>query len=266
MDLKLSGKKALVAGASQGLGRAIAETLFAEGAHVAILSRSLEKLKHVKHEMIQKAPSRESEVRTYAVDIKDGSALENVFKDLAEQWGGIDILLANAGGPPVGSFDELSDQAYYEAFETNFMGTVRLIRGALPFMRQRQGGRIGIITSQSVKEPIPGLLLSNSIRAGVTGLARTLANEVAKDHILVNCFAPGRIDTERVRSLDEENARRAHVTINDIQAKMTAVIPLGRYGQPDELARVVTFYLSFANTYVTGQTILIDGGKVGTLL
>ncbi|MBE3596732.1 MAG: SDR family oxidoreductase [Hydrogenibacillus sp.] len=265
MDLLLRGKVAVISGASQGLGRATAHLLAQEGARVALLSRSREKLEDARRDILAQTGQEDDAVQIHPLDVRDKAAVEQAIQTIRAHFGGIDILLANAGGPPAGTFETITDEQYEDAFQTLFMGTVRLIRAVLPSMRTRGGGRIGIITSQSVKAPMPGLLLSNAIRAGVTGLARTLANEVAKDGILINCFAPGRVDTERTRTLDAGIAEREGLSVEAVKARMSGEIPLGRYGTPEEFARVAAFYLSFANTYVTGQTILIDGGKVGTL-
>lgn len=262
MDLKITAKKALITGASQGLGFAIAKELYREGASVTIVSRSAKHLEEAKQALWQEG---QGEVITIPADLSKKEEIERMLKEVEERFGSVDILLANAGGPPVGTFAELSDQDFYQAFETNFMSTVRLIRGLLPGMKEKGAGRIGIITSTSVKEPIQGLLLSNAIRAGVTGFARTLANEVANAGILINCFAPGRFGTDRVRYLDQKKAEGEGITEDEVRAQFAKTIPIGRYGDPEELAKAATFMLSFANTYLTGQTIVVDGGKVGAL-
>lgn len=262
MDLKISGKKALITGASQGLGFAIAKELYKEGADVAIVSRSPEHLKQAEDALRQEG---DGEILTIAADLSRKEDIDSLLETTLHHFGHVDILLANAGGPPTGTFEELADDAYYKAFETNFMSTIRLIRGVLPGMKEKKGGRIGIITSTSVKEPIKGLLLSNAIRAGVTGFARTLASEVAQDQILINCFAPGRFYTERVAYLDQKIAGEEGITAEEVRNRFIASIPIGRYGNPEELAKVAALMLSFANTYVTGQTIVIDGGKTGSL-
>ncbi|MBE3554761.1 MAG: SDR family NAD(P)-dependent oxidoreductase, partial [Thermicanus sp.] len=214
MDLKLSGKIALVSGASQGLGFAIARELYKEGASVALLSRSIANLDKAKASL---QSDGKGEIFTVPADLSHKEEIEKALHVTLEHFGGVDLLLANAGGPPMGKFESITDEDFYRAFETNFMSTVRLIRGLLPVMRERGGGRIGIITSTSVKEPIEGLLLSNSIRAGITGLARTLANEVAKDNILINCFAPGRFHTERVAYLDQKIAGDEGISPQEVE-------------------------------------------------
>ncbi len=263
MDLELKGKIALVSGGSQGLGFASALQLAKEGAEVILLSRSPNNLQAAAQK-IHEATGKEAV--TIPIDVTHPDEIQNALQQALEQFGGIDILLANAGGPPFGTFLELTDDDFYYAFELNFMSTIRLIRGVIDSMKARKGGRIGIVVSQSAKEPIPGLLLSNSIRPGIVGLAKTLSGELANNQILVNCFAPGRIQTTRSTALDQANAQKQGIPLQELQHKSTQPIPLGRYGDPEEFGKVVTFYLSFANTYVTGQTIVIDGGKGQTLL
>ena len=186
--------------------------------------------------------------------------MEETFRE----FGGLHILVNNAGGPPAGTFETLEEADWQYAFELNLLSIVRLVGLALPHLKKR-GGAVINLASSSIKQPIPGLTLSNVMRTGVAGLSKTLAEELAPHGIRVNTIAPGRIDTDRVRSLDQARADKAGITSAAYKAKTEAVIPLGRYGQPEELARVVAFFCSDAASYVTGQSLLVDGGMVKSL-
>ncbi len=177
----------------------------------------------------------------------------------------LDVLITNAGGPPAGNFDKFSDEDWQGAFELNLLSVVRLIRAALPHMREKGYGRIVNFTSSSIKQPLDNLILSNVFRTGVLGLSKSLSAELAPDGILINTLGPGRIATDRLASLDETRAENQGVPVEEVRRQSEASIPLGRYGQPDEFARVATFLASEANTYVTGQALLADGGMVRAL-
>lgn len=260
MDLGLKGKTALVTAASRGLGRAIAEKLAEEGARVVMCSRSAERVQEAASEIAGKTGA---EVVGLAADVSKREDIEGVVQETVNRWEKIDILLCNAGGPPGGTLESFDDAAWQKAFETNLLSVVRLVRTALPHMPQ--GGRILAIASSSVKQPIPGLILSNTMRAGVAGLMKTLAEELGPRGILVNTVCPGRIDTDRVRELDQAKAGTEGIPAENVRRSFEAAIPLGRYGRPEEFARVVAFLASEANTYVTGSTLLIDGGMVKSL-
>jgi 3-oxoacyl-[acyl-carrier protein] reductase len=182
------------------------------------------------------------------------------------QAGGVDILVTNTGGPPVGTFEELEDEAWQAAFELVLLSAVRLVQHAVPAMKQRGGGRIINITSISVKQPIPGLLLSNALRAAVVGMAKTLATELAPHGILVNNVCPGRMATDRLLQLDRAQAERAGIPLEQVRHEGQRRIPLGRYGQPEELGALVTFLASSQASYITGTTILCDGGLFAGLM
>ncbi|WP_409291989.1 SDR family oxidoreductase [Peribacillus sp. SCS-37] len=261
MDLNLSGRTAIVAASSQGLGRAIAEELVKEGANVVITSRSEEKLKEVCGKL---KDLQQGKVSYIVGDLTNGADIQRIIRETIDTYGGIDILVNNAGGPPAGAFEDITDEEWQTTFELNLLSYIRLIRAALPHLKKK-GGRIVNIASSSVKEPIPGLILSNTFRTAITGLSKTLAAELAPHHILINTLAPGRIATDRVRHLDEINADKAGLAVEEIEDRMKGQIPLGRYGEPAEFARVAAFLLSDANSYMTGSTFLVDGGMVKSL-
>src|SRR5689334_15803450 len=231
MDFGLSGKVAMVGGASKGLGYAVARALAAEGAHVSIASRD--------RDAIDKAASRlsrdaGSEVLPVAADLSKAEAIERWYAETVSRFGGVDLLFANTGGPPAGSALGFDDRAWQAAFELLLLSVVRTVRLVVPSMRARGGGAILIGTSSSVKEPIPNLALSNVLRSGVTSLAKTLSLELATDRIRVNTLVPGRIETDRLRYLDELNARRDNVPVDEHRRRTMATVPLGRYGAPEE--------------------------------
>ncbi|WP_339305246.1 SDR family oxidoreductase [Paenibacillus sp. FSL R5-0519] len=262
MDMGLQGKKALVLASSRGLGKAVAAQLAAEGADVMLASRSEEKLAAVKQELL--ALGGGGRVEYCATDVTRKEDVEALINKTAELFGQIDILVNNSGGPPSGSFESLTDEDWERAFELNVLSYVRLIRGALPYMKER-GGHIVNIASTSVKQPIPGLVLSNTFRTGVFGLAKTLSQELAPYGILINTVAPGRIATDRIRELDAARAEQNGVSEDEVSEQFQKEIPLGRYGQPEEFAKAVVFLLSGANTYITGTSLIVDGGMVRAL-
>ena len=258
MELNLSGKTALIAASSQGLGFAIAERLVKEGANVMISGRDEEKLKVKANELELIGSGRVAYQKT---DIINSEEINRLVAVTAETFKGIDILVNNAGGPPAGSFEDLSDEEWVASFELNLLSYVRLTRTALPYLKQK-GGKILNIASSSIKEPIPGLILSNTFRTGIVGLSKTLASELAPYNILINTIAPGRIATDRVKHLDQINADKQGVEREAIELQMKAGIPLKRYGTPAEFANVAAFLLSDANTYMTGSAFLVDGGMI----
>ena len=256
MDLGLAGKVAFVAGASKGLGKACALGFAREGAKVAMCSRSQEAIDAVARD-IQRETS--AEVLALAGDVSQASVCDSLIQRTVERFGRLDVLVNNAGGPPTGSGTSMTDEQWQAAFETNLMSAVRLSRAAVPHMKAVGGGRIINITSSGVRTVLPGLVLSNSIRAGIINFAKTLAVELGPDNILVNSVAPGRFGTDRVAELDAITARSAGITVEEAAKRQVALIPLGRYGGPEELANVVVFLGSACASFVSGQTILIDG-------
>ena len=262
MDLGLEDKVALVTAASKGLGRAVATELAREGAHVVISSRDEEALSKTAAEIRLETGA---EVDYRAADLRSAEDIRALISHAAERFGGVDVLVNNTGGPPAGTFEDLDDEAWQGAFEQILLSLIRCVRGVLPLMRERGGGRIVNVASSSVKQPIENLTLSNTFRAGLAGLAKTLSLELAPDGILVNTLGPGRISTARSQSMDASQAESRGVPVEEVRGEFEARIPLGRYGTPEEFARVAAFLASPANSYVTGQAILVDGGMVRAL-
>lgn len=262
MDLGLKGKKALVLAASRGLGYACARALAEEGCDLLICSRDEARIRAAGDTI-----ASETGVRVHAVasDVSsDGEAVRLVGAAVS-QLGGLDIVVHNAGGPPAGDTASMTEAQWQKAFEQNLLSLVRIVNAAVPEMKKAGGGRIVTIASSSIKQPIPNLVLSNALRAGVWGLAKTLSRELAPDRILVNVVAPGRIQTERIEELDRASADRAGKPLGEIKKASVAGVPLGRIGRPEEFAKVVVFLASDAASYVTGQAIIVDGGAGNAL-
>lgn len=261
MDVELKGKTALVFAASQGLGKAIAARLAEEGANVMIASRSEEKLIQVAEEISYLGSGQ---VLHKTADVTKTQDIQDVIQYTVDKFGTIDILINNTGGPKAGNFLSLTDDDWKHAFELNLLSYIRIIREVVPVMK-KSGGRIVNIASSSIKEPIPGLILSNTFRTGIVGLTKTLASELAEEGILINTVAPGRIATDRVKELDTIRAEKLGVDVSEIEEEMRNQIPLKRYGQPEEFAKAVALFVSGANSYITGQSFLIDGGMVKSI-
>ena len=262
MDLGLQGKVAMVAGASRGLGFAVAEALAREGANVSISSSNRSAIDTASGRLANLG----GDIHAAAVDVRNASQIEAWVKETLDTFGGVDLLFANAGGPPAGSALSFDDAAWQNAIDLLLFSALRMVRGVVPAMKQRGGGSILITTSSSVKEPIPNLALSNVVRGGVSSLAKTLALELAADKIRVNQIIPGRIDTDRVKQLDEITGKRQGISAADAKAKSVAAIPFGRYGEPVEFGRVAAFLLSDAAGYMTGATVQVDGGLIKSVL
>jgi 3-oxoacyl-[acyl-carrier protein] reductase len=263
MDLGIHGKVALVAAASKGLGRAIAQELAAEGVSLVMCARGAEAL-----EEAVKAISSASgvEVVGVAADVSKPEDVTRVVLAAIHRFSRIDILVTNAGGPPSGMFESLTPAMWDEAVRTTLMSTINLCREVVPGMKARKWGRIINVTSISVKQPVEGLMLSNSLRAGVTGFAKTLSNEVARDGITVNTILPGHTRTQRAIDLTKANATRQGISFEEAVKKREAEIPMGRTGEPREFAALAAFLASERASYITGTSIQVDGGWIKGLL
>jgi 3-oxoacyl-[acyl-carrier protein] reductase len=263
MDLGLLGRVALVGGSSRGLGFEAARALAAEGCAVVLCSRDGAALESARVRIIE-----ESGVQVLAVpaNLSDPSGVATLAETTLAAFGHVDVLVTNTGGPPAGPFDSHSADAWRDAVAQNFDSVVNLTRAVLPSMRERGWGRIINITSIAVKQPVDGLILSNSVRAAVTGFARTLANEVAPYGITVNNVLPGYTRTERLVHLAEHNAGTRGTDVSEAYGQWEREIPMGRLGEPDELAALIAFLASTRAAYITGQSIAVDGGWIRSLL
>jgi 3-oxoacyl-[acyl-carrier protein] reductase len=263
MDLGLTGRVAIVAAASKGLGLAVATELAREGAHVAICARKPGTLEQAAAQ-IQKATGRE--IFHLTVDVADPNAVAAFVSAVETRFGRIDICVTNSGGPPSKLFKDASPEDWKAATDQLLMSTVFFAKETLPRMQKNKWGRLITITSSAVKQPVDGLLLSNSIRSAVTGLARTLANEYAADGITVNNVCPGYTRTDRLDNIAAAISARTGVTPQDSFAKWESQVPAGRLGTPEEFAAVVAFLASERASYVNGVSLAVDGGLVRSLL
>ena len=266
MDLGLAGKIAVVAASSNGLGKATALTLAREGALVTVNGRDAERLAATAREIREETGGDVIEV---VANLREPDAGQRVIDETVRQRGGLDVLVCNAGGPPPGTFATFADQGddpWLDAVNLNLMSTLRLTRAALPHLEARGGGSITNIVSISVKQPVPTLVLSNTARAAIIGMAKTLATEVAPKGIRVNNICPGSILTDRIRTLSAAKAEERGTDAQAIIDQEGAEIPMGRHGTPQEFANVVAFFASPAASYVTGVTVLVDGGSYRGLM
>jgi 3-oxoacyl-[acyl-carrier protein] reductase len=260
MDYRLGGRVALVNAASRGLGRGIAEALAAEGARLVITSRDTGAVRRAAHEI---SAAHQADVVPVVADVATAGAAERAAGAAIENFGALDILITNSGGPPGGDFADFDDAAWQQAFDLLLLSVVRMVRAALPHLRASGHGRIVNVASSSVREPIPGLILSNALRAGVAGLAKTLAGELAPDQITVNTVLPGRILTDRLRGPFIEPARSAGIAVDDLaRAEVAKEVPLGRVGEPSDMGGLVAFLCSDAAAYLTGLAVPVDGGRL----
>lgn len=259
MDLGLSGKVALVAASSQGLGKAVALGLAREGARLALCARTESSL-DAAAEQIRRETGAEVVTRTLDVSVHDD--VRRFVGEIVHRFGRVDICIANAGGPPSKPFSETSTADWQAAVNLNLMSTVFLAKESLPYMREQRWGRFIAITSLAVKQPIDGLVLSNAVRTGVSGLIKSLANEYGPYNVLVNSVCPGYTATARLLGLADSMAAREGGSVSEIESRWTNQIPLRRLGRPEELADVVVFLASERASYVTGVSLAVDGGAV----
>ena len=263
MNLGLRGRAALVTGASKGLGRAVAERLALEGADVAINARSADPLRRTAAAISRDCGRR---VPDLPGDVSDPVVCQELVEGTLAAFGRLDILVANAGGPPPGGVEDFGPEAYRDALETNLMATVQLTLASLPQMRRGGWGRVIAVASVAVKQPVDGLLLSNMARPGVVGFIKSISRELASDGILCNVVAPGFIYTARVESLLAAQAKARGVSREEVLEGIARDIPAGRIGAPSEFANAVAFLASDAASYITGHTLQVDGGLVQGLL
>ncbi|MHA7138107.1 SDR family oxidoreductase [Rossellomorea arthrocnemi] len=263
MDFGLKNKAVIVTASSKGLGKATALELAKEGAHVLISSRNEEELQSTAKEIIELSGNHQ--VYFAPCDMTKPEDIQELVETAVNKLGGVDILVNNTGGPPAGGFQQFDDEDWQYAFELNLLSYIRTIREVIPHMKKNKGGRIVNIASSSTKQAIDGLILSNTFRTGIVGLSKSLSRELAQDHILINTVGPGRIATERVAQLDQLNADKHNVPLEEFKKQSEKAIPMGRYGEPEEFARAIAFLVSDANTYLTGQSLVVDGGLVTAL-
>jgi 3-oxoacyl-[acyl-carrier protein] reductase len=262
MNLGLVGRVALVTAASKGLGRAVAEEMAAEGATVAMCARGEAALR----DAAGLVASKGNQVLPIIGDVSRPEDVERIVGETISRFGRVDILINNAGGPPSGPFESLTPSQWEEAIRLTLLSAVNLTRLVLPGMKERRWGRIINVTSITVKQPVDGLMLSNSIRAAVTGFARTLANEVATFGITVNNVLPGFTRTERVEELARQTSEREGITVDEALGRSIAQIPMRRLGEPREFGAAVAFLASERASYITGVSLSIDGGWIKGLL
>lgn len=263
MDLGLDGKVALVAAASKGLGRAVAEELAAEGCKVVICARDGAVLEKTAREI---SARHAADVLPVAADVSKSAGTRALVAAAVAKFGSVDIVVTNAGGPPSGKFEDIALDEWERAFHLTLMSAVELVHLTLPGMKERKWGRILNITSIAAKQPVDNLILSNSLRAAVTGFARTLANEVAPFGVTVNNLLPGYTLTDRVEQLSRASALKEGVEVSEVLARWESQIPMKRLGEPREFAALAAFLASERASYITGQSIGIDGGWIRSLL
>ena len=257
MVLGLRKRSVIVAASSEGIAFAAAERFAAEGTRLAMCSRDIEKLGRAADEIRAR---HGAEVLTEPFDVTDAAAVNRFVDHVAERFGGVDVCVTNAGGPPAKMFLETTGEEWQRAVEMNLMSIVHFARAVVPHMQQKRWGRIVTITSVTVRQPVYDLVYSNTVRAGVMGLVKSLSNEFGKDGITVNNVAPGFTATERLKELAAKRAKAAGVNENDYLERMGADAALGRVGKPEEVADAIVWLASERASYITGQTLLVDGG------
>jgi 3-oxoacyl-[acyl-carrier protein] reductase len=262
MDFGLKGKRALVLAASRGLGYASALGLAREGCHLVICSRDQQRIDAAADAIRRDTGAK---VKSLVADVSSSTEAKRLVDVAVAEYGGLEIVVHNAGGPPAGETLQMTDEQWQKAFEQNLLSFTRIVGAAVPEMKKAGYGRVLTIASSSIKQPIPNLALSNALRAGVWGIAKTMSRELAPQGILVNVVAPGRIDTERIAELDHANAQKNGKSIEDVRKASVASIPLGRLGRPEELANLVVFLASQSASYISGQAITVDGAAGNAL-
>lgn len=262
MDLGLKGKRAVVLAASRGLGYACALGLAREGCDLVITSRSQDHIDQAAEQIRNETGVR---VIGVAADVSSEAGVQRPVQRCIEEFGGVDIAIHNAGGPPPGNFGTVNNEQWYKAFDQNLMSFVWLVQAARGSMEENGWGRIVAITAISIKQPLHTLVLSNAMRTGILATVRTLVKEVTPKGINVNIVAPGRIATERIEELDQAAAQRTGKPIEQIRQESLTTIPAGRLGDPEEFANVVVFLASEAASYVSGAAVQIDGGMLDAL-
>jgi len=262
MDLHLQDRVAAVAGASAGLGYASAHTLAQEGCKVGICARRPDKLEAAAQTIRDETGA---DVFAIPIDMGETDAPRRFVQRVAEHFGRLDIVVANAGGPPSGPFEQMSDAQWEQAVQQNMLATVRMFHEALPHVKQSDQGRLVAITSISAKQPVTSLVLSNATRAGVHGLIKTLSQEVAETGVTVNAVCPGTIRTDRILELAQQAADREGITPEEDIARRAATIPMGRMGDPMEFGAAVTFLCSQQAAFISGVALLVDGGAFAGL-
>jgi 3-oxoacyl-[acyl-carrier protein] reductase len=260
MDLEINGRVAMVAAASKGIGLAVATALAREGCKVSICSRDAGSLEAARGKILAEAPG--TAVHVFPCDVMVAEELEAWHHAAVEELGPVDILVTNTGGPPAAKFLDLSEEQWRRGIDLTLMNVVRLCRLALPGMRERRWGRIIHLTSLTAKQPIALLTISSTLRAGLSALTKTMANEFSREGVLVNAVVPGHILTARQVELNEIRSKQEGIAIEDYALRVQQAIPIGRYGEPREIGEVVAFLASERASYVSGATIQVDGGLI----
>jgi 3-oxoacyl-[acyl-carrier protein] reductase len=257
MELGLKGRGVIVAASSQGMGRAAAELFAREGAQVAMCARTQKPLQEAADQIRAETGA---EIYAEPLDVTDGAAVQRFVEQVSKRFGRLDVCVTNAGGPPAKNFLSVSTEEWRKAVDLNFLSVIHLAKAVIPYMQRHRWGRIITITSISVKQPIDDLVMSNSVRAAVVGLVKSLSNEFGKDGILVNNVAPGYTATERLQELAGTRALAAGVSTDQIYQRWASETPVKRLADPKEVADVIVWLASERASYVTGQTLLVDGG------
>ena len=257
MDYGLKNRSVIVAAASDGIAKAAAEKFAAEGAKVAICSRDAGKLNATANQLRERY---HGVVLTETLDVTDAAAVDAFVQRVEKEFGGVDVCVTNAGGPPPKMFLQTTTEEWHRALELNFMSIVHFARAVLPMMQKKHWGRLVTITSVTVRQPVTDLIYSNAVRAGVLGLVKSLSNEFGKDGITVNNVGPGYTATERLKQLIAKRSKELGISPAEFETRLVGETPLQRVGQPEEVADVIVWLASERASFVTGQTVLVDGG------